>query len=147
MPGQSRSTKQWLGSLSDTLKERTGGRGFMGKRSRGLLLIKGKICLAWGLLQRFSGKRVCMPCRRHRRCGFNSWVGKIPWRRKWQPTPLFLPGESHELRSLVGCTPRGCKELDMTKYIAQCSLANHKTRPVEAAGLVDCFMDGPLTAN
>ena len=30
-------------------------------------------------------------CRRHRRCGFNPWVGKIPWRRKWQPTPVFLP--------------------------------------------------------
>ena len=32
---------------------------------------------------------------RHRRCGFNSWVRKIPWRRKWQLTPVFLPGESH----------------------------------------------------
>ena len=35
------------------------------------------------------------------------WVGKIPWRRKWQPTPVFLPGESHGLRSLVGYSPRG----------------------------------------
>ena len=40
-------------------------------------------------------------CRRHKRCGFNSWVRKIPLRRAWQPTPVFLPGESHEQRSLA----------------------------------------------
>ena len=39
-------------------------------------------------------------------------VKKIPWRRKWQPTPVFLPGEFHGQRSLVGCSPWGCKELD-----------------------------------
>ena len=38
---------------------------------------------------------------------FNPWVGKIPWGRKWQPTPVFLPGESHGRRSLVGYNPRG----------------------------------------
>ena len=38
------------------------------------------------------------------------WVAKVPWRRKWQPTPVFLPGESHGRRSLVGYSPRGCKE-------------------------------------
>ena len=37
-----------------------------------------------------------------RRCGFHPWVGNIPWRRKWQPTPIFLPGKSHGQRSLVG---------------------------------------------
>ena len=41
--------------------------------------------------------------------GFDSWVRKIPWRRKWQPTPVFLPGESHGWRSLVGYSPRGRK--------------------------------------
>ena len=40
-----------------------------------------------------------------RRDGFNPWVGKIPWRRKWQPTPIFLPGKSHGQRSLVGYSP------------------------------------------
>ena len=35
------------------------------------------------------------------RCGFDPWVGKIPWRRTWQPTPVFLPGASHGQRSLV----------------------------------------------
>ena len=46
---------------------------------------------------------------------FDPWVRKIPWRRKWLPTPVFLPGDSHGQRSLVGYSPRGCKELDMTE--------------------------------
>ena len=45
----------------------------------------------------------------------NPWVGKIPWRRAWQPTPVFLPGESHGQRSLVGYSPRGGKESVMTE--------------------------------
>ena len=49
--------------------------------------------------------------------GFNPWVGKIPWRRKWQPTPVFLPGKSHGWRSLAGYSPWGRKELDMTERI------------------------------
>ena len=41
-----------------------------------------------------SGKESACQCRRHKRHGFDPWVGKIPWRRAWQPTPVFLPGES-----------------------------------------------------
>ena len=48
-------------------------------------------------------------------CGFDHWVGKIPWSRAWQPTPVFLPGESHEQRSLAGYSPWGHKELDMNE--------------------------------
>ena len=48
----------------------------------------------------------CLQCRRP---GFNSWVRKIPWGRKWQPTPVFFPGESHGHRSLVGYSPWGRK--------------------------------------
>ena len=44
---------------------------------------------------------------------FDPWVGKIPWRRKWQPTPVFLPGRSHGQRSLAGYSPQGRKESDM----------------------------------
>ena len=40
-----------------------------------------------------------------RRCGFDPWIREIPWRRAWQPTPVFLPGESHGQRSLVGYSP------------------------------------------
>ena len=46
---------------------------------------------------------------RCRRLGFNSWVWKIPWRRKWQPTPVFFPGKSHGQRRLAGCSPWGGK--------------------------------------
>ena len=47
----------------------------------------------------------------------NPWVGKISWRRKWQPTPVFLPGKSHGWRNLVGYSPWGPKELDMTEQL------------------------------
>ena len=52
------------------------------------------------------GKKICPQCRRP---GFYSSVGKIPWRRKWQPTPVFLPGDSHGQRSLAGYCPWGRK--------------------------------------
>ena len=48
---------------------------------------------------------------------FNPWVGKIPWRRKWQPTPVLLPGKSHGQRSLVGYSPWDRKESDMTERL------------------------------
>ena len=59
-------------------------------------------------------KRICLQCRRH---GFNPWVGKIHWRRKWQPTPVCLPGKFHGQRSLVGYSPWDCKESDMTELL------------------------------
>ena len=43
------------------------------------------------------------------------WIGKIPWRRAWQPAPVFLPGESHGQRSLAGYSPEGRKESDTTQ--------------------------------
>ena len=52
-----------------------------------------------------SGKEPAGQCRRHQRCKFDPWVKKIPWRRAWQPTPVFLPGKSHWQRSLVGYSP------------------------------------------
>ena len=63
--------------------------------------------LSWWL----SGKKSTSQCRR---CGFNCWIEKIPWRRKWQTTPVFLPGKSHGQRSLAGYSSWGCKESDMT---------------------------------
>ena len=53
------------------------------------------------------GKEPACQCRRYTTCGFNPWVRKIPWRRAWQPTPVFLPGESHGQRSLEGYSPLG----------------------------------------
>ena len=52
-----------------------------------------------------NGKEIICQCRRPRRRGFSSWVRKIPWRRIWQPTPVFLLGEPHRPRSLAGYSP------------------------------------------
>ena len=57
-------------------------------------------------------KKICLPTRSY---WFSPWVGKIPWRRKWQPTPVFLPGKFHRQRSLVDYNPWGCKESDTTE--------------------------------
>ena len=46
------------------------------------------------------------------------WVGNIPWRKKWQPTPVFLPGKSHGQRSLTGYSPWSCKEVDTTERLS-----------------------------
>ena len=48
---------------------------------------------------------------------FDSWVRKVPWRRKWQSTPALLPGKSHGRRSLIGYSPWGCKDLGMTERL------------------------------
>ena len=57
-----------------------------------------------------GGKKLACQCRRHKRRSFNLWVGKIPWSRKWQPTPVFLPGKFHGQRNLVGYSAWGRKE-------------------------------------
>ena len=63
-----------------------------------------------GLRQCTSGKEPACQYKRHKRGGFHPRVRKIPWRRKWQPTPVFLLGKSHGQRSLAGYSPWGCKE-------------------------------------
>ena len=50
---------------------------------------------------------------------FNPWIGKIPWRRAWQPTPAFLPGECNGQWSLAGYSPWGSKESDTTKAFSK----------------------------
>ena len=59
----------------------------------------------WGSSGGTSGNETVCPCRRHKRHGFDPWVRKIPWRRAWQLTPVFLLGESHGQRSLEGYSP------------------------------------------
>jgi len=56
-----------------------------------------------------SGIEFACQCRRG---WFNPWVENIPWRRKWRPTSVFLPGKHHGQKSLVGYSPWDCKELD-----------------------------------
>ena len=66
-----------------------------------------------------SGKESAWPCRSLRRLGFYPCVRKIPWSRKWQPTPVFLPGESHGQRNLVGYRPWGRKDSHMTEQVCK----------------------------
>ena len=62
------------------------------------------------------GKESAGQCRRHRKLGFSPWVRKILWRRKWQPTPVFLPEKSHKQRSLVGDSLKDGKVSDTTEH-------------------------------
>ena len=68
-----------------------------------------------GLPRQLSGQRIRLQCRRRRRRGFDSLIRKIPWRKAWQPTPVFLLGESHGQRSLVGQGPQIPKGSNMTE--------------------------------
>ena len=77
-----------------------------------LLIIVHLYAVCW-LPKSPSGKESVYQCRRHR---FDSWVRKILWRKKWQPIPIFLPGESYGQRSLTGHSPWGHKELYMTEH-------------------------------
>ena len=72
---------------------------------------------SYGLHRWLCGKGSACHCRRCRRHGFDPWAGKIPWRRTWQPTPIFLPGEFHGWRSLVGYSTWGRKESDTTERL------------------------------
>ena len=71
--------------------------------------------------------RIRLQCRRPR---FDLWVGKIPWRRKWLPTPVFWPGEFHGQRRLAGYSPWGCKEIDTTE-VTSTFLKEESDTPIE----------------
>ena len=58
-----------------------------------------------------TGKELTCQCKRHKRSEFEPWVGKISWRRMWQPIPAFSLGESHRQRKLGGYNPWGCKRV------------------------------------
>ena len=72
--------------------------------------------------------RICLQCRSDRRLRFDSWVRKIPWRRTWQATPVFLPIQSRQQKSLVGCSHRvrlncsdlACIHIYICMYVCVC---------------------------
>ena len=72
------------------------------------------VCM--GFSRWLSGTELTCQCRRCKRHGFYPWVGKISWSRKWQPTPVLLPGKFHGQRSLVGYYPCCHKKSDMTEH-------------------------------
>ena len=89
--------------LNYSIKGRKGKKEICWQRFIHCALVKGSS----------DGKESTCQCH----CGFHPWVGKIPWRRAWQPTPAFLPGESHGQRSLEGYSPWGRKESDTTERL------------------------------
>ena len=94
------------------------GAGFLSLRPAGL-----------GCSSGARGKDPACKCRRCKRLRFDPWVGKTPWRRKWQPTPVFLPGECHGQRSPAGYSPWGQKEPDTLKQLStQASSVQFKTQ-------------------
>ena len=66
-------------------------------------------CSWWGFPGGSAGKESACHCRRHKRYRFDPWIRKVPWSRKWQPTPVFLPGQFHGQKSLAGYCPWGCR--------------------------------------
>ena len=83
------------------------------------------ICLVACLIE-VAQTVKCLPTMWETR--FDPWVGKIPWRRKWQPTPVLLPGKSHGWRILVGYSPWGCKESDITEQLHFTCLIDQASR-------------------
>ena len=71
----------------------------------------------WGFPDGASGKEPACQCRGSKRLGFDPWVGKISWRRNWQPTLVFLPGESHRERRLTNYSPWGRKESELSEQL------------------------------
>ena len=84
--------------------------------SQSFIICSPYVCL--GFPGDAGGKDPACQCRRLRRCGLDPWVRKIPWRRAWQPTAVFLPGESHGQRSLAGHSPRGRRESETTERLS-----------------------------
>ena len=83
-------------------------------------MLKGKFIYPCKLTMGFpGGSAIKIPAcqsRRHKRCGFSPWFGKIPWGRKWHPTPVFLAGKFHRQRSPVGYNPWNLKESDTSEW-------------------------------
>ena len=75
-----------------------------------------------------SGKEPACQCRRHKRHRYDPWDGRIPWRRAWQPTPVFMTGEFHGQRSLAGYSPQGLTELDVTEAISHARRERRKLK-------------------
>ena len=94
----------------------------LAKRIKLHYLVLARVCVPvlWELPRWHSGKESACQSRRHRRHGFQPWVGKIAWRRKWQSTPAFLPGKFRGQRSVAGYSPWDYKESYVTAHTCTC---------------------------
>ena len=107
-----------LGKLQEIVKNREAWHAAVHGVAKNWTWLSDWTELSWtrwiGLLWWLTGKEASCQCRRHRRRRFDPWVRKIPWSRKWQSTPVFLPGKFHGQRSLVGYTVHAVTERDTT---------------------------------
>ena len=86
----------------------------LGKMPNHTIPLNNKYIMFWGFPGGASGKELACQCRRRKRYQFNTWVRKMPWKNAWQLTLAFLPGEFYVQRSLLGYSPWGHKQSDMT---------------------------------
>ena len=93
-------------------------------------------------------QRICLQCRSHRKLRFYPWVGKIPWRKSWQPTPVFLPGESCGQRSLADYGPYGRKSQTQLNQLSMypCNASNRSLLEWQFLGWYFIILDD-LSAN
>ena len=96
-----------------------------------LLLMFRRLTFPGGLPGGTSGKEPSCQCWKHKRLGFDPCVRKLSWRSTGQPTPVFLPGESHGQRSLVGYSPWGRKDLDTTEVTQHACMQAFKNKRLE----------------
>ena len=116
-----RSQQEIKGLLSRNKHLAAAGLSYFIRQTKNTQFYMSRLCLVFWYHNRVSRvtlvikKKPTCQCRRHKRHRFNPWVRKIPWRRKWQPIPIFLPGKSHGQRIWAGCRPQGHKKSDTTK--------------------------------
>ena len=85
------------------------------------------------------GKEPACQCIKHKGHRFDPWVRKIPWRRAWQPTPVFLPGKPHGQRNLAGYSPWGRKEMDTTEQLSMHAWWDFQNLQYSCVIGVSCF--------
>ena len=114
-----RSHAMWRAVHKESVSEKEGDEQTLNSYSPGPCSFSSHLNLLVMSVQGFpggeSGKEPPCQCRRHKRPGLAPRVGKILWSRKWQPSLVFLPGESHRQKSLEGYSPWGCTEPGMTE--------------------------------
>ena len=124
LPGESQGREAWWAAVYGVAQSRTRLKGLssssslnrvywnpppLGRTYSSLIILSLDLPDPGGA----SGKEPTCQCRRCKRHGFDPWVRKMLWRRKWQPAPVFLPGKSHGQRSLAANSPWSHKESDM----------------------------------
>ena len=125
LPGESYGQRTWKATVHRVAKSWTWLNWLiMHARMQGRMYFSTLSPAIRGFPGGAGGKEYAWKCRRQKRRGLNPWVGMIPWRRAWQPTKVFLLGESHGQRSLVGYSLQSCKDSDMIKWT---SMHSHTT--------------------